>query len=208
MESGNQKNKMIHFVAPVLSLSAESLPTRTTSLLLTSPRSLDLFNAPHTSHPHSHRSTSQRNTLSNYIPLAETTLAHSLSFRFAPRYPHNTAPPISVVSRPLRSLNELDIWQPGEDPLNVSSVPLCRRPSDGIPGPKVIHCHDMAGGYLEDRHSLGGQDFNTYHFHDWQFIDYFVYFSHCRVTIPRMCLSCFALPLNTHLLFSPTTNSV
>jgi len=49
----------------------------------------------------------------------------------------------------------------------------------------MIHCHDMAGGYHEDRHSQGSlSKSHVYNFYYWQYIDIFIYFSHHRVTIP------------------------
>uniref|UniRef100_A0A6B2KYC7 FBA domain-containing protein n=1 Tax=Arcella intermedia TaxID=1963864 RepID=A0A6B2KYC7_9EUKA len=50
--------------------------------------------------------------------------------------------------------------------------------------PQVIHCHDMAGNYLEDRLIHGGTSSYVYNFKYWQFIDIFIYFSHDRITIP------------------------
>ena len=43
----------------------------------------------------------------------------------------------------------------------------------------------MAGGYHEDRFSLGSKTkSHIYNFYYWQYIDIFIYFSHHRVTIP------------------------
>ena len=52
---------------------------------------------------------------------------------------------------------------------------------------KTLLCHDMMGGYLEDRFNQGfeGETADTgYHFRHWANIDYFVYFSHHFVTLP------------------------
>ena len=55
------------------------------------------------------------------------------------------------VTRPLTSLDELWAWMEGFDELNVSSVPL-RRVGDQLErGPRTIVCHDMKGGYVQDR---------------------------------------------------------
>ena len=49
-----------------------------------------------------------------------------------------------------------------------------RRP----PGPRLLACHDMAGGYAEDRWVQGGGDATYYHLRHWRCLDAFVYFSH------------------------------
>ena len=54
---------------------------------------------------------------------------------------------------------------------------------------KTLLCHDMMGGYLEDRFTEGweGDTADTgYHFRHWANIDYFVYFSHHFVTLPPL----------------------
>ena len=60
------------------------------------------------------------------------------------------------------------------------SIPL-EKESRGRP--KTLVCHDMMGGYLQDRFIDGCQE-DGYHFRHWSHIDIFVYFSHHFVTIP------------------------
>ncbi|XP_032677000.1 uncharacterized protein LOC116846804 isoform X2 [Odontomachus brunneus] len=50
--------------------------------------------------------------------------------------------------------------------------------------PKTIVCHDMKGGYLEDRYFWGSTSHDSYLFYNWYAIDTFIYFSHHLVTIP------------------------
>ena len=51
---------------------------------------------------------------------------------------------------------------------------------------KIIACHDMMGGYLNDRYVMGSSH-PSYTFRHWQCIDGFIYFSHWFVTIPPPC---------------------
>jgi hypothetical protein len=91
---------------------------------------------------------------------------------------------LKVKSKPIISMKHLDQWTPGIDPINVCTVPLQPRPYESKR--KVLHCHDMKGGYLShsDELSRGGTEFCVYNFQYWQYLDYFIYFSHNRVTIP------------------------
>ena len=60
------------------------------------------------------------------------------------------------------------------------SIPLEK---DRRSRPKTLVCHDMMGGYLQDRF-IDGCDQDGYHFRHWSNIDIFVYFSHHFLTIP------------------------
>ena len=55
------------------------------------------------------------------------------------------------VTQPLTSLDELRAWTEGFDELNVSSVLLRRVGNDLERRPRTIVCHDMKGGYVQDR---------------------------------------------------------
>jgi len=52
--------------------------------------------------------------------------------------------------------------------------------------PQVIVCHDMKGGYLDDRfyHGAANLSEEPYRFVHWPLIDTWIYFSHNLVTIP------------------------
>lgn len=53
--------------------------------------------------------------------------------------------------------------------------------------PRTLLCHDMKGGYLEDRFVHGTSDVSDpYIFTHWSLVDIFVYFSHQFVTIPPL----------------------
>lgn len=64
---------------------------------------------------------------------------------------------------------------------------LCEVKRGGPQAPRTVFCHDMMGGYLEDRFIHGCTDPNSYRFHHWQILDTFVYYSHHLVTIPPAC---------------------
>ncbi|KFO35674.1 Cytosolic endo-beta-N-acetylglucosaminidase, partial [Fukomys damarensis] len=98
-------------------------------------------------------------------------------------YDKETTEPVSFY---LSSLEELLAWTPlTEDSFNVALQPLeCRQPPLGSPRPRTLVCHDMMGGYLEDKFIQGSAAQSPYSFYHWQYIDVFVYFSHHMVTIP------------------------
>ena len=51
---------------------------------------------------------------------------------------------------------------------------------------RSLVCHDMMGGYLEDRFLAGCEGAGAeYTFRHWALVDVWVYFSHHFVTIPQ-----------------------
>ncbi|XP_039082483.1 cytosolic endo-beta-N-acetylglucosaminidase isoform X2 [Hyaena hyaena] len=98
-------------------------------------------------------------------------------------YDKDTTKPISFY---LSSLEELLAWTPdAEDSFNVAlGPPEHRQPPLSSQRPRTLLCHDMMGGYLDDRFIQGSAVHDPYCFYHWQCIDIFVYFSHHLVTIP------------------------
>ncbi|GLC35518.1 hypothetical protein PLESTB_000198900 [Pleodorina starrii] len=54
----------------------------------------------------------------------------------------------------------------------------------GCDRPRLLVCHDMMGGYLEDRWVQGAADPGFFRLWQWDQIDAFIYFSHHLVTLP------------------------
>lgn len=50
--------------------------------------------------------------------------------------------------------------------------------------PRLLVCHDMAGGYSDDKWVQGGTHSDAYAIWHWYLMDVFVYFSHSLVTLP------------------------
>ncbi|XP_029455015.1 cytosolic endo-beta-N-acetylglucosaminidase isoform X2 [Rhinatrema bivittatum] len=98
----------------------------------------------------------------------------------------DTTEPISFY---LSSLEELLSWKPtNQDAFNIAVMPLAKRlPPLESKRPRTLVCHDLMGGYLQDRFIQGSDTQDSYIFYHWQYIDIFVYFSHHMFTLPPVC---------------------
>lgn len=62
-------------------------------------------------------------------------------------YEPHTSEPITV---PFKNLDQVLLWKPGEDDFNVAMHPLAQK-TEIRDDPLTLICHDMMGGYIEDR---------------------------------------------------------
>ncbi|KAJ4841410.1 hypothetical protein Tsubulata_051285, partial [Turnera subulata] len=104
--------------------------------------------------------------------------------------PFDPSEPSTPVSYPIKTLEELAsraYFDSFHYPFNKASVPL--HPSSvSLPDRRrLLVCHDMQGGYVDDRWVQGGTNPDAYAIWNWYLIDVFVYFSHCLVTLPPPC---------------------
>ncbi|KAK4273731.1 hypothetical protein QN277_017070 [Acacia crassicarpa] len=100
--------------------------------------------------------------------------------------------PSLPISYPIKTLHELEsrsYFDSFHYPFNKASVPIPNLgSSSSLPNRRrLLVCHDMAGGYNDDKWVQGGTNADAYAIWHWHLIDVFVYFSHSLVTIPPPC---------------------
>ncbi|KAH7537607.1 hypothetical protein FEM48_Zijuj03G0110900 [Ziziphus jujuba var. spinosa] len=104
--------------------------------------------------------------------------------------PFDPIKPSIPVSYPIKTLEDLEsrsYFESFHYPFNKSSVPL-QNGSSFLPSrPRLLVCHDMAGGYGDDKWVQGGSNADAYAIWHWYLIDVFVYFSHNLVALPPPC---------------------
>ncbi|XP_039009935.1 cytosolic endo-beta-N-acetylglucosaminidase 1-like [Hibiscus syriacus] len=93
-------------------------------------------------------------------------------------------------SKPISTLEELDSASyitSFHYPFDKSTVPL-RLPDSALPPRhRLLVCHDMQGGYVDDNWVQGGNNSGAYAIWHWYLFDVFVYFSHKLATLPPPC---------------------
>lgn len=98
--------------------------------------------------------------------------------------------PSVPVSYPIKTLEDLKLrtyFDSFHFQFNKASVPLRRSGVDGVSlpnRPRIMVCHDMAGGYTDDKWVQGGSNADAYSIWHWYLMDVFIYFSHSLVTLP------------------------
>lgn len=111
-------------------------------------------------------------------------MSHSINseFKFDPKEP---SMPISYPIKTLKELESRSYFESFHYPFNKASVPIESGYSEPLPNcRRILVCHDMAGGYLDDKWVQGGTNAEAYAIWHWHLIDVFVYFSHNLVTLP------------------------
>ncbi|RAL52324.1 hypothetical protein DM860_016173 [Cuscuta australis] len=105
--------------------------------------------------------------------------------------PFDPSIPSIPVSYPLKTLEELEsrsYFDSFHFLFNKASVKMPAAVSGMLPRrPRLLVCHDMAGGYGDDKWVQGGTNPSAYGIWHWYLMDVFVYFSHSLVTLPPPC---------------------
>ncbi|KAG9445075.1 hypothetical protein H6P81_016415 [Aristolochia fimbriata] len=112
------------------------------------------------------------------------------SSRVSDDLPFDPLKPSVPISYPIKKLEDLlsgTYFDSFHYPFNKASTPLPPSSSSLPSRPRILVCHDMAGGYVDDKWIQGGTNSDAYAIWHWYLIDVFVYFSHSLVTIPPPC---------------------
>ncbi|XP_030540409.1 cytosolic endo-beta-N-acetylglucosaminidase 1 [Rhodamnia argentea] len=104
--------------------------------------------------------------------------------------PFNPVSPSTPISYPIKTLEELEsrsYFESFHYLYNRATVSLQTKQGDLPNRPRILVCHDMQGGYLDDKWVQGGDNAEAYAIWHWYLMDVFVYFSHNLVTLPPPC---------------------
>ncbi|KAI3519722.1 hypothetical protein L1887_08937 [Cichorium endivia] len=126
------------------------------------------------------------------------SIIHPIFSIFSPKMDPDDAPqpefdprvPSIPVSYPIKTLEDLKLrtyFDSFHFQFNKASVPLSGSGVDGVSLPnrrRMMVCHDMAGGYIDDKWIQGGTNGDAYSIWHWYLMDVFIYFSHNLVTLP------------------------
>ncbi|XP_041000722.1 cytosolic endo-beta-N-acetylglucosaminidase 1 isoform X2 [Juglans microcarpa x Juglans regia] len=122
-------------------------------------------------------------------PNSEPELQSSSAPRPPPPFdPMEPSVPISYPIKTLEDLESQSYFNSFHYPFNKASVALQSGPSYSLPNRRrLLVCHDMEGGYVDDKWVQGGTNPEAYAIWHWYLIDVFVYFSHSLVALPPPC---------------------
>ncbi|XP_075671601.1 cytosolic endo-beta-N-acetylglucosaminidase 1 isoform X2 [Castanea sativa] len=127
-----------------------------------------------------------RNKLQNLLCFVKMSVSES-ELQPPPPPPFDPTLPSLPISYPIKTLKDLEsrsYFNSFHYPFNKASVPL----KSVLPNRRrLLVCHDMAGGYLDDKWVQGGTNSEAYGIWHWYLMDVFVYFSHTLVTLPPPC---------------------
>ncbi|XP_042465081.1 cytosolic endo-beta-N-acetylglucosaminidase 1-like [Zingiber officinale] len=101
--------------------------------------------------------------------------------------PSQPSPPISYPITSLEALASRSYLRSYHFPFNRASVPLPSSAAFLPPRRRILVCHDMKGGYVDDLRVQGSGNPGAYAIWHWYLMDVFVYFSHDLVTLPPPC---------------------
>ncbi|KAL4620797.1 hypothetical protein ACB092_06G181900 [Castanea dentata] len=127
-----------------------------------------------------------RNKLQNLLCFVKMSVSEP-ELQPPPPPPFDPTLPSLPISYPIKTLKDLEsrsYFNSFHYPFNKASVPL----KSVLPNRRrLLVCHDMAGGYLDDKWVQGGTNSEAYGIWHWYLMDVFVYFSHTLVTLPPPC---------------------
>ncbi|XP_008454832.3 cytosolic endo-beta-N-acetylglucosaminidase 1-like [Cucumis melo] len=120
-----------------------------------------------------------------FFKMAQQTSVKTKSESGLPPPPFDPTEPSIPIAYPIKTLKDLEsraYFNSFHYPFNISTVPL--QPAPLPDRRRILVCHDMAGGYIDDKWIQGGTNPDAYAIWHWYLIDVFVYFSHDLVTLP------------------------
>uniref|UniRef100_A0A7N2MFH3 mannosyl-glycoprotein endo-beta-N-acetylglucosaminidase n=1 Tax=Quercus lobata TaxID=97700 RepID=A0A7N2MFH3_QUELO len=127
-----------------------------------------------------------RNKLQNLLRFVKMSSSEP-ELQHPPPPPFNPTEPSLPISYPIETLKDLEsrsYFNSFHYPFNKTSVPL----KSVLPNRRrLLVCHDLKGGYLDDKWVQGGTNPEAYGIWHWYLMDVFVYFSHTLVTLPPPC---------------------
>ncbi|XP_002520781.3 cytosolic endo-beta-N-acetylglucosaminidase 1 [Ricinus communis] len=130
--------------------------------------------------------------IQSLFPFPSMSQSNELQHQSSPVDPTPFDPlePSTPISYPIKTLHELEsraYFESFHYPFNKSSVSLDSSDVFLPNRPRLLVCHDMQGGYGDDRWIQGGNKSDAYAIWHWYLIDVFVYFSHSLVNLPPPC---------------------